>query len=431
MTPINPSWYASRRPAVPVRAFLSGEQVADVAVLGGGLTGLSCALELAERGRSVVLLEAERIGSEASGRNGGQALQGLAASMDVVERLAGLETARMIWAMSREALALLKQRIEQYQIPCDLVERGYVYAATHVGQLKGLAAWRNAAAERYGYPDLTLLDREALAGYVRSPVYVGGLLDPAEVHLDPLAYTLGIAAAAETAGAVLYEQSRALALTAEGAGWRVRTAQGSVRCREVVLGLNAGVGALVPELARHFLPVESFIVTTAPLGEALAQRLIPGDVAVADCKHVLNYFRLSRDHRLLFGGRASGIATSRREDTQLRMRTVFPQLGDVEIEHAWGGFVDVTPHKLPHFGELAPGCYFAQGYSGHGLALTGMAGRLMAEVMTGQPARWEHFAALPQYTLPTALPGFARALVALGMSWYQLRDWAEACWYRD
>ncbi|HEY9103430.1 FAD-binding oxidoreductase [Chitinimonas sp.] len=431
MTTINPSWYASRGTAVPARSALAGEQTVDVAVLGGGLTGLSCALELAERGRSAVLLEAGRIGSQASGRNGGQALQGLAASMAVVERLVGFEAAQAIWTMSREALALLKQRIQQHGIACDLVERGYVYAATHAGQLQGLASWRDEAAARYGYPDLVLLERDAMADYVRSPAYVGGLLDPAEVHLDPLAYTLGIAAAAEAAGAVLHEQSRAIELKAIDGGWLVRTEAGSVRCRQVVLGLNAGVGTLVPALARHFLPVESFIVTTAPLGAELARSLIPGDVAVADCKHVLNYFRLSRDHRLLFGGRASGMAASRREDTQARMLAVFPQLGEVEIEHAWGGLVDVTPHKLPHFGELAPGCYFAQGYSGHGLALTGMAGRLMAEAITGQTARWANFANLPQYTLPTALPGFARALVALGMSWYQLRDWAEACWYRD
>ncbi|GAB3249309.1 FAD-binding oxidoreductase [Chitinimonas naiadis] len=403
----------------------------DIVVIGGGLTGLSSALYAAEQGLSVTLLEAGRIGSQASGRNGGQALQGLAASMSTVEKAVGLDAAKAIWSMSREALGLLKSNVQRYGIACDMAQNGYVYAATHAGQMRDLAAWQAAAASQYGYADLTLLDRTGLADHLASPRYVGGLFDPHEVHLDPLAYTLGIAAAAETAGASLHEQSPALSWRRQDGLWLVDTPEGQIRGRYLMLAVNAGASGIAPELARYFLPVESFIVATVPLAPPLAAALLPSGAAVADCKHVLNYFRLGADHRLLFGGRASGVAASRQEDTRQRMLEVFPQLVDVEISHAWGGYVDVTPHKLPHFGRLAENCYFAQGFSGHGLALTGLAGKLVVEAVLGQPARFDRFAALPQYRLPTHLPGFARSLVTLGMSWYQLRDWAEAAWHAD
>lgn len=427
----DPSWYASRRPAAPPRPTLDGEIDAEVAVIGGGLTGLSAALELAGRGVDVVVLEAGRIGDGASGRNGGQALQGLAAGMDVVERAVGLAAAQQIWTMSCEALALLKQRIAHHAIDCDLAAKGYVYAATHAGQLADLAAWRDEAAAQYGYRDFRLLDRDALAAHVNSEAYVGGLFDPNEVHLDPLAYTLGLARAAEHAGARLFERSAATGRQAEAGGWRVRTAGGSVRCRQLLVAVNASAAGIAPQLARHFLPVDSFIVATEPLDAGLAASLLPSGAAVADCNRVLNYFRLGADGHLLFGGRAGGTARDRAEDTRRRMLAVFPQLEDRRIDYAWGGQVDVTPHKLPHFGRLADGAYFAQGFCGHGLALTGLAGLLVAEAMTGQPRRFDLFAALPQYRLPTQLPGFARAAVTLGMAWYQLRDKVDLAWYRD
>jgi gamma-glutamylputrescine oxidase len=410
---------------------LCEEARAEVVVVGGGLTGLSTALYLAERGIEVVLLEADRVGSQASGRNGGQALQGLAASMDVVERLAGSDAARAIWAMSREALALLKHNIARFGIDCDIRSNGYVYAALHDGQLAELNGWRARAGEQYDYHDLQLLDAHALRDHVDTDAYVGGLFDANEVHLDPLAYTLGLAGAASAAGVRVHEHSRALGWQAQGDGFAINTATCQVRCRHLVFAVNAGAAALAPALARHFLPVESFIVATEPLGEALANCLMPSGAAVGDCNRVLNYFRLSADYRLLFGGRASGTAADRAADTRQRMLSVFPQLSDVAISHAWGGVVDVTPHKLPHFGRLAEGVYFAQGFSGHGLALTGLAGKLIAEAITGQPERFARFAALPQYRLPTHLPGFTSAVVTAGMAWYQLRDWFDQCWYRD
>jgi gamma-glutamylputrescine oxidase len=428
---INPSWYAARLPDTTEREPFYGEADADVVVVGGGLTGVSTALYLAEQGWHPRLLEAGRIGGEASGRNGGQALQGLAASMATVEDAVGLDAARAIWTMSREALALLKDNIRRFNIACDLTERGYVYTALHTGQLRDLADWQQQAAAHYDYHDLQLIDRDALPQYINSTRYVGALFDPNEVHLDPLAYTLALARAAEAAGATLHERTRVTGWQAKGDGYRVSTPNGSIRCGHIVLAVNAGAAKLVPELARAFLPVESFIVATEPLGEAAADTLIPCRAAVGDSNRVLNYFRLSADHRLLFGGRASGTTSDRAADTRQRMLSVFPQLADVAITHSWGGIVDVTPHKLPHFGRLADGTYFAQGFSGHGLALTGLAGKLIAEAITGNPARFDQFAALPQYRLPTQLPGFNAAVVTAGMAWYQLRDWVDQCWNRD
>lgn len=427
---VNPSWYAQRQPAPAARPALMGDGQAEVVVIGGGLAGISAALHLAQRGVEVTLLEASQVGAEASGRNGGQALQGLAASMQVVEAALGLPAAQAIWAMSREALELLKGNIGRFGIACELAENGYVYAACHAGQQAGLAAWQRDMADRYGYGDMQLLDADALRRHVASPAYVGGVYDPNEVHLDPLAYTQGLARAAEAAGVRVHEQSRVLDWTADGTGWRVRTATGSLRCRRIVLAVNTGVASLAPELARYFLPVESFIVATEPLPAGLGETLLPSGAAVADSNRVLNYFRLGADGRLLFGGRAAGPADGRIEQTTQRMLAVFPQLTGVQIAHAWGGLVDVPPNKLPQFGQLADGVYFTQGFCGHGLALTGLAGKLVAEAICGEPERFELFAALPRQRLPTQLPGFSQLAVRLGMMAYQGLDWLDAAWHR-
>ncbi|MGQ5523959.1 NAD(P)/FAD-dependent oxidoreductase [Chitinimonas sp. PSY-7] len=429
LSPINPSWYAQSQCSVTPHPALLDDVTAEVVIVGGGLTGISAALYLAERGVNIVLLEADRIGSQASGRNGGQALQGLAASMEVVERAVGIETAKSIWSMSCEGLTELKGNIDRFHIPCNLVEKGYVYAACHAGQMAALGEWQAYMAHRYGYKSFQLLDQSGMSAHVASNAYVGGLYDPHEAHLDPLAYTLGLAQAAKDIGANFYEYSRVISWQREKGYWRIRTATGSIRCQQILLAVNTGAVGLSPELARYFLPVDSFIVATAPLGIERTQKLIPSGVAIADCNRVLNYFRLSHDHRLLFGGRSTGSSYDRTENTRQRMLAVFPELADAAIEYAWGGQVDVPPNKLPQFGRLDDSIYYAQGFCGHGLALTGLAGKLVAEAMTRRPERFNQFAALPKMRLPTHIPGFSQLAVTFGMGWFAFCDWLEASWY--
>ncbi|MDN0074981.1 FAD-binding oxidoreductase [Crenobacter sp. SG2303] len=412
--------YAVGLPVRPVQAVLAGEQHCEVAVLGGGLTGLTAALELARAGVDVALVEGHRCGWGASGRNGGQALAGLAASMDGVEAALGLDAARRIWAMTLEGLARLKRQVGEFGIDCGLAEHGYVYAALNPPQLAGLAAWQRKAERDYGYDGLSLLDAAGIRGHIGSERYVGGAYDANEVHLNPLKYTLALADAALAAGVCVYEHSPVSSIE-RGVMPRLVTARGSLRCRSLVLAGNAYLEQ-VPELARTILPVESHIIATEPLGGRVCD-ILPTGVAVSDCNHVLDYYRCSHDGRLLFGGRAGPLVTQRAEHARERMLKVFPQLADVRIDYAWGGYVDVTLNKLPHFGWLTPNILFAQGFSGHGLALTGLAGQLIAEALTGSPERFALFAKLPQHRLPPAMRPLA---IRLGTTWYQWQDWRSA-----
>lgn len=428
---INPSLYATQTHATLPRPTLQGDVIADVAIIGGGLCGISAALQLAARGVSTVVLEAKQVGFGASGRNGGQALQGYAGSMHAMAAAVGNEHGQTLWDLSREALAILKDNVARFSIDCDLASNGYLYAANHAGHFAALQAWRDEAASRYGYHDFTLLDREALNTHLASNAYVGGLFDPNEVHLNPLAYLLALAKAAERAGVEIYEQSAATGWQAEANGIRVTTNGGSVRCKQLLIATNADVASIAPDLARYFLPVESFIVATEPLSAGDAIALMPSRTAIADSNRVLNYFRLTADNRLLFGGRASGINSDRPTDTRQRMLQVFPQLSEIAIAQSWGGKVDVPLNKLPHFGRLSPQIYFAQGFCGHGLALTGLAGKLVAEAMTGKPQRFDLFTRIRHQPLPTQLPGFATTAVTIGMACYQFLDWMDARWHSE
>ncbi|MCW3480782.1 FAD-binding oxidoreductase [Neisseriaceae bacterium JH1-16] len=410
--------YAQDLPTRAAQPPLAGEQQCEVAVLGGGLTGLTAALELARAGVDVALVEGRQCGWGASGRNGGQALAGLAASMDKVEAALGVAAAQRIWAMTLEGLERLKRQVGEFGVDCELAEPGYVYAALNPAQLADLAAWQQKAVRDYGYDGLTLLDRDGIRSHIGSERYVGGAYDANEVHLNPLKYTLALADAARAASVRVYENSTVERIE-RGAAPRLVTARGSLRCRSLVLAGNAYLEQ-VPELSRTILPVESHIIATEPLGERVHD-VLPTGVAVADCNQVLDYYRCSRDGRLLFGGRAGPLVTQRAEHARERMLKVFPQLADARIDYAWGGYVDVTLNKLPHFGWLAPNILFAQGFSGHGLALTGLAGQLIAEALGGEPERFALFEQLPMHRLP-ALPGLRPLAILAGTAWYQWQD---------
>ena len=415
------SWYARSAVPAPERPRLQGRVTADVAILGGGLTGLSAALELAEAGLQVVLLEARRVGWGASGRNGGQVIFGYSCDQVKIEALAGREMARRMFDWSIEAVDLVRQRIARYGIAADWRD-GHAHVAIKPRHVAELKAWRHDLEQNYGYP-LQWWEREQLREVLDSPRYLGGLYDPRSGHLHPLNYTLGIAVAAEAAGAKLFEQTEVTRLE-RGEKPLLRTAQGEVQADFVVLAGNAIVHGIAPELDDKIMPVGTYVGATPPLGEALARRLIRNDMAVADINWALDYFRLSADHRLLFGGRAS-YSTLPPPDLPgvmaRRMARVFPQLKGVRFEQVWGGLIDISRNRAPHWGRLGGNVYFAQGFSGHGVATSGLAGRVIAEAIRGQAGRLDAFARIRHHDFPGGRT-FRTPLLVAAMAWYKLRD---------
>ncbi|HYD30526.1 MAG TPA: FAD-binding oxidoreductase [Azospirillaceae bacterium] len=416
------SWYADTATPHPAHPELAGEATCDVCVVGGGYTGLTSALHLAEQGYSVVLLEAERIGWGASGRNGGQIVSGFNPSQATIESWVGAGDARKLWDMAEEAKSLVRGHITHHNIACDL-RAGYLFLALkprHLGDLNDhLAEWR----ERCGYDEARLLDREQVREHVQSDAYLGGLLDRGGGHLHPLNYALGLADAAQAAGVRIYEGSRVVRLDT-GRMPVAHTRHGSVTARFLVLAGNAYLGGLVPQLAGAFMPVSTYMLATEPLGERRAKALLPTDVAAADINFVLNYFRRTSDHRLLFGGGVSYSGLDRpglKRALRKTMLAYFPQLADVAIDYCWGGHVAITMNRVPHFGRLGPATFFAHGFSGHGVGLTAIAGKLIAEVVQGTAERFDVFARIPHQRFPGG-PLLRTPSLMAAMLWYRLRD---------
>jgi gamma-glutamylputrescine oxidase len=421
MTRYVDSYYAAtRREVFTCDPFEDGRRF-DVAIVGGGLTGLNAALELAQRGIRPCVLEQQSIGWGASGRSGGQVIAGVGCDMTWLEGILGLDRARQLWDMAMEGMADVRRRIKHYRIDCDLTD-GHLVVAHNSREAARLCRSVDHLCTRYDYP-VRFLDRNALVDELVSPVYHGALHDPGSGHLHPLNYTLGVARLAQEAGAVVCE---GVAVTGiEGGGpYRVRCDAGEIQCENVLLCVNAYLDRLAPSLARHFIPVGSHIVATRALGEDQANALIPGRAAVADTRHILDYYRFSADYRLLFGGRV-GLFEPSREDLKTvfrrRIARVFPELAGVEIDYAWGGHVAVTRSHAPHLGQLRDGIFFAHGYTGHGMVLSGIAGKLLAEAVSGDATRLRRFAAIPNpaIVLPRAL---LRPALAIMLTWFRLLD---------
>jgi gamma-glutamylputrescine oxidase len=420
------SYYEATATRGPARPPLDGGQTCDIAVIGGGLAGLSAALELAARGYRVRVLEARRVGWGASGRNGGQAIHGLACDQDVIEAQLGEADARTVWDVSIEALDLIRQRIQSHGIDCQW-RSGYLGLATSASKGAALAAWADRIERQYHYP-LQRIGPSQVGGWIASQRFHSGIHDPRSGHLHPLRYTLGIAAAAEAAGAVIHEDTPVTGLQ-HGAWAAVQTPQGTLQARQVLLAGNVYLGRLAPPLDSRIMPVGTYIACSVSMPPERAAALVPSGAAVCDTDFVLDYFRPTLDHRMLYGGRVSystrpprDLAHSMRE----RLLATFPQLQDVALEYAWGGFVDITMNRAPDFGRLptAPGhapVYYLQGFSGHGLALTGMAGRLVAEAVDGDARRFDVFARLQHRRFPGG-PWLRTPALVLGMAWYRLRD---------
>jgi gamma-glutamylputrescine oxidase len=379
-------------------------------------------LHLAQRGFKVALLEANFVGYGASGRSGGQTIFGLATSQQALVSQVGREDAQRLFEMSVEALDLVQSLIARYGIECEY-RPNHVHVATKPRHLDELSDWFDELRGEYRYRSLRLLDREELQNHVRSRRYLGGLLDTRSGHLHPLKFTQGLARAAEAAGAVIFERTEALRYQ-EGSGVLVHTESGSVRCRHLILCGNAYLGSLAPALSRRILGVGTYVIATRPLAPALAQALLPSDAAVADINWILDYFRLSADRRLLFGGRVSYSALQPphlAESMRRRMVRIFPELSEVHVEYAWGGYLDITMSRAPDFGRLSPNVFYLQGFSGHGMSLTVLAGKVAAEAVAGTAERFDVFARLPHRDFPGG-PLLRRPSLVLAMLYYRLKD---------
>ena len=418
------SYYSASAKSSVARPAVEGAVDCDVCVVGGGIAGCSAALHLAERGLSVVLLEQHRIGWVASGRSGGQALFGVAASQEKLRRLVGPGDARAIWDMSVEALALVRSLIERFRIDCDWVN-GYLLTAVKASHERELKAEVEELNGTYGYTSVRYLPRDEVRSQLATTRYGGALYDSNSGHLHPLNYTLGLAAAAESFGVRIFENTRAVSFSpAASARLRLATPRGEVRARQVVLCGNVYLGDTAPALAQKIMGVATYIIATEPLGAARARELVANNYAVCDMNWVLDYFRRSADHRLLFGGRVnySGLRSfDAPGSTRARMLRVFPQLKNVRIDYAWGGDLDITLNRAPHFGRLASNVYFLQGFSGHGIALTGLAGKLVAEAIAGSAARFDVFARIPHANFPGGA-ALRRPALVLAMLYYRLKD---------
>ena len=419
------SYYAASSLPQPDHPVLQGELVADVCVVGGGFSGLNTALELAERGMSVVLLEAHKIGWGASGRNGGQLIRGVGHGLEQFEGIIGKDGVRHMKLMGLEAVEIVRQRVERFNIACDLTW-GYCDLANKPRDLEGFAEEAQELRDLGYRHETRLLQANEVHTVVGSDRYVGGFVDMGSGHLHPLNLALGEAAAAAQLGVKLFENS-AVTRIDYGPEVRVHTAQGTVRAKSLVLGCNAYLKDLNPQLSGKVLPAGSYIIATEPLSEAQAHALLPQNMAVCDQRVALDYYRLSADRRLLFGG-ACHYSGRDPQDIAAYMRPkmleVFPHLKDVKIDYQWGGMIGIGANRLPQIGRLhdQPNVYYAQAYSGHGVNVTHLAGKLLAEAISGQHSNgFDLFAKVPHITFPGGK--YLRSpLLALGMLWHRLKE---------
>ena len=416
------TYYARTATSVVEHPALSGETRADVCVIGGGFTGLAAALNLAGQGASVVLLEAERIGFGASGRCGGLVGSGQRKDVLETEALFGYERSRALWDLAEAAKDEIRLRVAEHGIDCDLTD-GQLVGVHKKGYLGYAARLAAVLEERYDYPGCRALSAEETRERVATHDFLEGFWDPGALTLHPLNFALGLARAAAAAGARLHERSRVTGYT-QASPAEVRTAEGKVTADAVVLACNGYLGKLEQRVAGEIMPINNFMVATEPLGEQRALGLIDGFYGVHDSRFVVNYFRLSSDYRLLFGGGENyraGFPKDIRRFVRPYVLKLFPQLADVGFDYAWGGTLCVTLNRLPHVGRLEPNLWFAQGYSGHGISTASFAGKLIAEAIGGDRSRFDVMAGLPTRRFPggTSLryPG-----MVLAMLYYAFKD---------
>src|ERR1700722_7712009 len=416
------SYYAATANSAPDRPALIGEVRADVCIVGAGFTGVSAALSLAENGIGAVVLESHRVGWGASGRNGGQIINGYSRDFDVIRDRYGAAQARALGDMALEGGDIIRERINTYGIACDLVNGGF-FAAFNNRQMLELEHQKKLW-EMYGYRELEMIPSNKLETCVGSDIYVGGMIDYRSGHIHPLNLVLGEAAAAESLGAKIHEDSAVTGVEDRGAETVIHTVQGSVRAKTTLLCGNAYLGDAAPELTNKIMPVSSQIVATEPLDSAMLSRLLPPNYCVEDCNYILDYYRRTPDNRLLFGGGVvyGGTAPpSIERKIRPHLARTFPALRGVRLDFAWSGNFALTLTRVPHVGRLSKNVLFSHGDSGHGVTTTHLLGRLLAEAVRGRMDRFDAFATLPYHSFPGGRR-FRVPLTVLGSWWYDLRD---------
>lgn len=415
------SWYAATAQKTKPYEILKGEVRADVCVIGAGYTGVSAALHLAEAGFDVVLLEAHRVGFGASGRNGGQLGSGQRQDQEALEKMVGRAAAHQLWDLGEEAKDVVKGLISRHNIDCHL-RPGIAWTGFSAKETRHMQDYVDLMQREYGYDQISALSAEECAEICPSPAYKGGLLDMGAAHLHPLNFALGLAGAGVKAGVRIYENTHVHQVV-EGKGTLVRTDQGQVRAAHVILACNGYLGGLNRKVAARVMPINNFMVATEPLGDR-AKTVLTRDIAVADTKFVVNYFRLSHDGRLLFGGGESygykfpaDIAAKVRKP----MLEIFPHLQDVRIDYAWGGTLGITMKRLPYLARVGQNILSGSGYSGHGVGTATHAGMLMAKAIQGDAEGFDIMSKLPMVPFPGG-PAFRTPLLTLAMTWFALRD---------
>ena len=416
------SYYAASANAAPERAELTGDHQIDVCIVGAGYTGLSTGLYLAEKGYKVAIIEGARVGWGASGRNGGQIVNGLNASLQTIKKRYGQDTATFVAGLVQEGGEIIRERISTYDIQCDLKEKNIFTGLTsaHMGELEErMKLWAS-----YGLKNQEMLDKNQLREHVDSDLYAGGLIDHSGGHMHPLNLALGEAAAFEKNGGTIYEMSPVIDVDQGAAQPVVKTAKGTMTCKTLVLCGNAYLGHVVPTLTSRVMPVSTQVMATEPLGEERARALIPTDACIEDIRYILDYYRLSGDNRLLFGGGTVYGGTDPSDikaKLQRNMDKVFPQLKGVKIDYAWSGNFALSFSRVPQMGRIGGNTYFAHGYSGHGVTGSHTFGRILAEAIHGDLTRFDVFAKVPWYPFPGGRM-FRVPYSVIGSWWYGVRD---------
>ena len=419
------SYYAESANDTTSYPQLSTDVEADVCIVGAGFSGLSTAIELAENGFKVVVVEAVRVGWAASGRNGGQILGGWKTGYDEMEKSWGLDAANMFANLSEEGKQIIYERASKYSINAD-IKKGFFLAAMNPSHMRDLDHYATDM-NKWSYPhEIQMVNQQDMKQHIDSDAYVGGMYDMGKGHFHPLNFVLGEARAASSLGVEIFENSPVVKISG-GDEPTVFTQYGKVKAKQVVLAGNCYLGNVAPALEKKIMPASTFVIATEPLGEARAKKLLPRNMAVCDMRHILDYYRLSADNRLLFGGKTiySGASPkSIKKAMQKDMLKVFPQLADVKIDYAWGGHIDLAVNRMPHLGEYTENVFYMQGFSGYGVVPTHIAGRVMAEKIMGKSERYDVWSKVKHHSFPggTLLrkPGFL-----LGSNFFRLRDmWA-------